>query len=91
MMSGSRKMTNLQGGAASRSDMSAGGGISYDSGYGYGNYSYSTPKSREIAAGNDRANAAASGTAVKLQGWNLIDNATTEIRREMTKRYSLEF
>ena len=90
VMSGSRKMTNLQGGVASRSDMSA-GGISYDSGYGYGNYSYSTPKSREIAAGNDRANAAASGTSVKLQGWNLIDNATTEIRREMTKRYSLEF
>jgi hypothetical protein len=90
VMSGSRKMTNLQGGAASRSDLSA-GGISYDSGYGYGNYSYSTPKSRETAAGNDRANAAASGTAVKLQGWNLIDNATTEIRREMTKRYSIAF
>ena len=80
----------LQGGAAARSDMNA-GGLSYDAGYGYGNYSYSTPRSRETAAGNDRANAAASGTAVKLQGWNLIDNATTEIRREMTKRYSIAF
>lgn len=90
VMSGSRKMTNLQGGASARGDLST-GGISYDSGYGYGNYSYSTPRSRETAAGNDRANAAASGTAVKLQGWNLIDNATTEIRREMTKRYNLQF
>lgn len=90
VMSGSRKMTNLQGGAASRGDLST-GGISYNSGYGYGYYNYSTPRSRQTAAGNDRANAAASGTAVKLQGWNLIDNATTEVRREMTKRYNLEF
>jgi hypothetical protein len=91
VMSGTRKMTNLQGGAAARSEMTAGGGLSYNYGYGYGNYSYSTPQSREVAAGADIANAAASGTAVKLQGWNLIDNATVEIRREMTKRYNLEF
>ena len=92
IMSGSRKNARLQGGAAARDDRSQGTIINngYD-GYGYGNYSYSTPRSRETAAGNAIANAAASGTAVKIQGWQLIDNATSEIRREMTKRYNLEF
>lgn len=90
VMSGTRRMTNLQGGVAARNDRS-GGGISYNSGYGYDSYSYSSPQSRENAAGNDVLNAAASGSAVKLQGWNAIDNATTEIRRNMTKRYNIEF
>ena len=92
IMSGSRKNARLQGGAAARNDLAQGTIINngYD-GYGYGNYSYSTPRSRETAAGNAIANAAASGTAVKIQGWQLIDNATNEVRREMTKRYNLEF
>ncbi len=92
IMSGSRKNARLQGGAAARNDLAQGTitNNGFD-GYGYGNYSYSTPRSRETAAGNAIANAAASGTAVKIQGWQLIDNATNEMRREMTKRYSLEF
>ena len=91
VMSGTRKNARLQGGAAARSDR-AEGGINYnDTGYGYGNYSYSTPRSRETQAGNAIANAAASGTAVKIQGWQLIDNATNQIRRDMTKRYNIEF
>jgi len=49
------------------------------------------PRSRETQAGNAIDNAAASGTAVKIQGWQLIDNATVQIRREMTQRYNLEF
>jgi len=88
VMSGARKMTNLQGGAASRANLAQ---ATFDNGYGYGNFNYSTPKSRETSAGNARANAAATGTATKLEGWNLIDNAAVEIRREMTKRYSVEF
>lgn len=92
VMSGSRKNARLQGGAAARSDL-AEGTITHNGndGYGYGNFSYSTPRSRETAAGNARANAAASGTSVKIQGWQLIDNATTQIRRDMTKRYNLDF
>ncbi|MCA9085492.1 MAG: hypothetical protein KDA81_15625 [Planctomycetaceae bacterium] len=90
VMSGSRRMTNLQGGAAARHD-AAGGGSSYDSGYGYGYYNYPSLKDRQTAVAVDRADAAASGTAVKLQGWNLIDNATNDIRREMTSRYKIEF
>ena len=90
-MSGSRKNARLQGGAAARNELSQ-GGINYnDSGYGYGNYSYSTPRSREAQAGNAIANAAASGTQVKIQGWQLIDHATNQIRREMTQRYNVEF
>jgi len=49
------------------------------------------PRSRETQAGNAIANAAASRTAVKIQGWQLIDNATNQIRRDMAKRYNLEF
>ncbi len=94
VMSGSRKMANLQGGAASRNALNS-GGFSYDSGnsngYGYGNYNYSSPRSRERDAGAARANAAAAGSAVKAQGWTLIDNATIDIRRELTKRYDMEF
>ncbi len=90
IMSGSRKMSNLQGGAASRNDLNQ-GGVYYGSGNGYGSYSYSTARTRERNAGVDRANAAASGTVTKLEGWNLIDNATVDIRREMTKRYNVEF
>jgi len=87
VMSGTRKMTNLQGGVASRENLSQGNNF----GYGYDSYGYTTPKSRENAAGNSRANAAASGTATKSQGWNLIDDATVKIRQEMIKRYSVEF
>lgn len=90
IMSGSRKMTNLQGGVASRDSLNQGGGI-VDTGYGYGAYNYSTPKARERNAGVARANAAAAGTVTKVQGWTLIDNATLDIRREMTKRYNMEF
>ena len=90
VMSGARKNARLQGGAAARSDL-AEGGIINNSGYGYRSYSYSTPRSRETQAGNAIDNAAASGTAVKIQGWQLIDRATNQIRREMTQRYNVEF
>lgn len=91
-MSGTRKMTRLQGGAAARSDLSQGSiNTGYNSGYGYRSFSYNGPRSRETAAGNAIDNAAASGTAVKLEGWNLIDSATSGIRRAMTERYNVEF
>ena len=96
-MSGTRKMARMQGASAARSDLSQGSiNTGFNSGYGYHGYgyrsfSYNGPRTRETAAGNAVANAAASGTAVKLQGWNLIDSATTEIRRALTERYNLEF
>jgi hypothetical protein len=84
VMSGSRKAARLEG--AGRNELISGG-----SGYGYGNYSYSSPSSRAMSARNAIANSEASGSSTKLQGWNLIDNATAEVRREMTKRYDVEF
>ena len=86
VMSGSRKAARLEGGSAARNELSSGG-----SGYGYGNYSYSSPSSRAMSARNAIANSEASGSSTKIQGWNLIDNATAEVRREMTKRYDVEF
>lgn len=92
VMSGARRTARLQGGAAARSDLSQGTITNYGyNGYGYRNFSYSGPRSRETEAGNAIANAAASGTAVKLQGWQLIDNATQEVRRGLTERYNIEF
>lgn len=90
VMSGSRKTTNLQGGIAARNNYLSGGGY-YDSGYGYGYYNYPTTRDREASAANARTTAKAQGSAVKIQGFQLIDNATNEIRREMTKRYDMEF
>jgi hypothetical protein len=93
-MSGTRKVGRMQGGVAARRDLSQGTFINNSgdiNGYGYRSYSYSTPRSRETQAGNAREDAAAAGTAVKLEGWNLIDSATNEVRREMTKRYNMEF
>ena len=95
-MSGARKNDRLQAGVAARGDLSQGTisnnyGYGSGSGYGYGNYSYSNPRSRETAAGNDVANAAAAGTSVKIQGWELIDTATIQVRRGLTMRYNIEF
>lgn len=96
-MSGSRKMGRLQAGAEARSarsqgDMNAGFNAGFgDQGYGYRNFAYAGQRANETAAGNAALNAAASGTAVKLQGWNLIDSATKDVRRKMTERYNIEF
>ena len=54
VMSGSRKMTNLEGGMAARNEMSGGG-----YGYGYDNYNYSYPRSRVVDAVNARTDAVA--------------------------------
>ncbi len=93
IMSGARKITTMQGAAAGRSERASEGYSTDDngSGYGYGSYSYTSPRTAERNAGNARADAQASGTSVKIQGWKLIDEATQQIRREMTKRYDLEF
>ena len=90
-------MGRLQDGAEARSErsqgyMNAGFNAGFgDQGYGYRNFGYAGQRASETAAGNAALNAAASGTAVKLQGWNLIDSATTGIRRTMTERYKIEF
>jgi hypothetical protein len=90
IISGSRKMSNMQGASAERVAVGE-AGISYDDGYGYRAYNYTSPRVAETNAGNIRADAISSGTSVKLQGWTLIDNATLEIRKAMTQKYNMEF
>ena len=92
VMSNSRRMTNMQGASVARADRSSAGlSTGYADGYGYRNYGYTSPRGAEDSAVNATADATAAGSSVKLQGWTLIDEATVEIRRAMTKRYNVEF
>lgn len=91
IISGSRKMTNMQGGSAARAENSSAGVSGYDDGYGYRAYSYTSPRAAALNASNITADAKLSGTSVKIQGWTLIDNATVEIRKTMTQKYGVEF
>ena len=91
VMAGSRRMSNMQGASAERAARSE-GGLSYSNdGYGYGGYNYTSPREAVANSSNVRADALASGTSVKLQGWTLIDNSIIEIRKSMTMRYNVEF
>ena len=91
IISGSRKMSNMQGASAERVAIGEAGVSSSNDGYGYRAYSYTSPRVAETNAGNIRADATATGTSVKLQGWTLIDNATLAIRKVMTQKYNMEF
>ena len=91
IISGSRKMSNMQGASAERVAIGDAGVSSSNDGYGYRAYSYTSPRVAETNAGNIRADATATGTSVKLQGWTLIDNATLAIRKVMTQKYNMEF
>ncbi len=61
------------------------------SGYGYGSYTYSGSRyiqgERRRVKAEERA--AAATTAVQL--WEAIEQATSDVRQEMTKRYNVEF
>jgi hypothetical protein len=91
IMSGSRRMSTLEGSVASRSERSNAGVSTDNYGYGYGAYNYTSPSEASRNAGNARLNAHAQGSAVQIQGWTLIDEATLEIRKAMTKKYTIEF
>jgi hypothetical protein len=100
IMSGTKKRANLTTGVEKANIATSGIG---DGGYGggYGNYSNgyggagysSTSRSRartvEGLAATQRNTAAAS--ANKIQGFTLIDDATSKMRRTMTERYNIEF
>ncbi len=91
VMAGSRRVSNMQGASAERAARSE-GGLSYSNdGYGYSGYNYTSPRQAVANSSNVRADALASGTSVKLQGWTLIDNSIVEIRKSMTLRYGVEF
>lgn len=69
-----------------RSTEGGGGGGYYD-GYYYGDDAYTRAAERSQARKEEMA--VASDT--RVQGWNLIDNATADIRRTLTKKYNTEF
>ena len=65
----------------------AGEGGGYYDGYDYGYNAYdaaadrSQAKKEEMAVAND----------TRIQGWKLIDDATADLRRTLTKKYKVEF
>jgi hypothetical protein len=101
IMSGARKRSGVAGGVAAANTAASGAynGYGYNyNGAGYGNYGYNRavgPKTA-LAGQNNAINAQkrslqAGATNVRIQGWELIDNATADIRRTMTERYQVEF
>lgn len=103
VMSGARKSANISSGV-SRTNIAASsgsGGSGYNNyGYNYGGYGYRRDNGRGYgsrARGEERAqNAAkkrfqATATSKKIEGFQLIDNASYELRRTMTERYGIEF
>ncbi|MDG2128537.1 MAG: hypothetical protein P8K08_11135 [Fuerstiella sp.] len=94
LMSGARKNANMSAGVRSSNIVSSGG--SYNSySYGYGNSGYyngranarATLSSVNTAKLEERAGA----SSKKIEGFRLIKNATSEMRRKMTERYNIEF
>ena len=93
LMSGARKNANMSAGVRSSNIVSSGG--SYNSySYGYGNSGYyngranarATLSSVNTAKLEERAGA----SSKKIEGFRLIKNATSEMRRKMTERYNIE-
>ena len=66
---------------------SSGDGGGYYDGYNYGGDAYSQAADRSQAKKEEMA--VASDT--RVQGWQLIDDATADIRRTLTKKYEVEF
>jgi hypothetical protein len=62
-------------------------GAGYYSGYSYGDDAYSSAAARSQARKEEMAVA----SDARVQGWQLIDNATADIRRTLTKKYGTEF
>jgi hypothetical protein len=103
VMSGARKSANISSGV-SRTNIAASAGAAdsaYNNyGYNYRGSGYRRNNGRGYgsrARGEERAqNAAnkrfqATATSKKLEGFRLIANASSELRRTMTERYEIEF
>jgi hypothetical protein len=62
-------------------------GSSYYDGYDYGEDAYASAADRTQARKEEMSVA----QDVRVQGWALIDDATADIRRTLTKKYNVEF
>jgi hypothetical protein len=84
IMSLSKRQAGIRYGVRANEGGSSGG---YYDGYNYGEDAYSRAADRSQARKEEMA--VASDT--RVEGWRLIDNATADIRRTLTKKYSAEF
>ena len=98
LMSGARKNANMSAGIRSSNIVSSGGGGYGGYGgynYGYGNSGYyngrANARATMSAANTAKLEERAGASSTKIEGFRLIDNATSEMRRKMTERYNLEF
>jgi hypothetical protein len=82
-----RIMANSKRQAGIRAGVRANEGGGYYDGYNYGENAYDKAADRSQAKKEEMA--VASDT--RVQGWKLIDDATADIRRTLTKKYSVEF
>jgi hypothetical protein len=64
-----------------------GGGYGFYDGYNYGEDAYSQAADRSQARKEEMAVA----SNARVEGWQLIDNATADLRRTLTKKYGVEF
>jgi hypothetical protein len=63
----------------------------YANGYGYGSYTYSGSRYIQGERRRVRAEERAVSATTAVQIWEAIDQASAEIRRDMTKKYNVEF
>jgi hypothetical protein len=84
IMSVSKRQAGIRYGVRATEGGGSGG---YYNGYNYGEDAYSRAADRSQAKKEEMA--VASDT--RVEGWRLIDNATADIRRTLTKKYSAEF
>jgi hypothetical protein len=78
-------LSKRQAGIAAGVRATEGGG--YYDGYDYGYNAFDAAAARSQAKKEEMA--VASDT--RVQGWKLIDDATADIRRSLTKKYGVEF
>ncbi len=73
--------------AGIRAGVRANEGGGYYGGYDYGSDAYSRAADRSQAKKEEMASA----YDTRIQGWQLIDNATADLRRTLTQKYGVEF
>ena len=96
VMSGARKSANMSAGVRQSNIVSSGGTGGYDGyNYGYRNSGYyngrANARSTMSSMNTAKLEEAAGASSTKIEGFRLINNATSEMRRLMTERYNIEF
>ena len=94
IMSSARKNAGLSAGAQkSTLRTSAYSGNYYDYNYSYNNSGYGGTSADETSKNKAQIDRQiqSQATSKRVEGWQLIDDATADIRRTMTQRYNVEF